>query len=491
MMKYTRTGRSIFNQLLGRFSKLPLKKVEAAGERVFQDVFVRREGARLTPQMDADPVRFTKSRLPAVAFALAAVTVLLTVGPIRQFIWQPEHIVEVEETIRADGDASKVFKLADGSRVEMQRGSELSIERTNDGVRLHLNQGKVIVNAAKQRNGHLYVQTRDITVSVVGTVFFVTTEETGSSVGVLEGAVVVSHAETSRRVGAGEEFSTPPPSTTAVLLEEVSWSRYAEEHRALLQREPEKSAVLSPARQGTVPSRTGFDVVSIRRSKSDEPGGSFGDGGPGRYRATNVPIGDILRDAYNIQDFQLIGAPDWLDTERYDIEATLENPARRREMEPLIHAMLEDRFKLKVHGEAREAAVYFMVSAKGGLKLKAAAPCTAPELGASIVPNNPVSLCGAIGGGDFSIDGTSTTATELSNLLSGHLKRRVLDKTGYEAPFDVHLSFRPEAVGAERAFANIPSIFVALEEELGLKLDSGRALIDFLVIDHIERPSEN
>jgi ferric-dicitrate binding protein FerR (iron transport regulator) len=109
--------------------------------------------------------------------------------------------------VRANGGASTVLKLADGSR-EMRADSELFIERADDGVRLHLNQGTVIVNAAKQRNGHLYVHARDITVSV-GAVFFVKTEEAGSRVGVLEGLVVVSHEEISRKLGAGEEFSSP------------------------------------------------------------------------------------------------------------------------------------------------------------------------------------------------------------------------------------------------------------------------------------------
>jgi uncharacterized protein (TIGR03435 family) len=497
----------IFNQLLGRFGRPPLKNVEAAGERVFHEVFVRRERARLTPDMDTDSVRLRNSRLPVFALSFAVLALVLMVAPIRKLIWHPKDIREggesigAGETVRVNDDASKVFTLADGSRVEMRSGSELVIQRADDGIRLHLNKGTVIVNAAKQRNGHLYVQTKDITVSVVGTVFFVRTEETGSSVGVLEGVVVVSQAEIPRRLRAGEEFSTPPPSTSMVLLEEVSWSRYAGEHRSLLKQsagpeavkqEPEKSAVLSQTRQGAAPSRTGFSAVSIRRNKSSEPG-TFGDGGPGRYRATNIPIGDLLRDTYDIKDFELIGAPDWLDTERYDIEATLENPVKRGDMGPLIQALLEDRFKLEVHGEARETAVYFLVPAKGGTKLKVGRTCTPPERGASIVRGRDYSNnCGFMVGNDSALRATSITVTALTDRLSGIVKRRVLDKTGFTAPFDVNLNWRPEGVEVgDPAFANLPSIFVALEEELGLKLESGRAPIDVLVIDHIERPSEN
>jgi uncharacterized protein (TIGR03435 family) len=454
------------NQLLSRFGKPPLKNMEAAGDRVFQDVFVRREGARLTPHVDAEPVRFTKSRLPVLAFALAAIVVVLVLVPLRQPDRQPEN-----ETIRASADASKVFNLADGSRVEMRAGSELSIERASDGVSLHLNQGKVTVHAAKQRNGHLYVRTRDLTVSVVGTVFFVEVAETGSRVGVLEGIVEVKHAETSRRLGAGEEFSTSPQSTSA---------------------EPEKLAALSQTRQSAAPSGNGFEAVSIRRNKSEQPP-SFGSGGPGRFRATNVPIGDLLREAYDIQEYQLVGAPDWLDKERYDIEAKLENAAKRSEAEPLIQALLADRLKLKVHGEAKETSVFFLVPAKGGLKLKIGIKCNAPEPGASISQKRDYSReCGFMGGSDFSLEATSTTTADLTRALSRVVKRRVLDKTGYRAPFDVKLDWRPEGVGLEDPLlGKLPSIFVALEEELGLKLEPGKAPIDVLVIDHIERPSEN
>jgi uncharacterized protein (TIGR03435 family) len=87
---------------------------------------------------------------------------------------------------------------------------------------------------------------------------------------------------------------------------------------------------------------------------------------------------------------------------------------------------------------------------------------------------------------------TSTTVPDFAQALSRIVKRRVLDKTGFTTTFDVNLKYRPEDLGLENpSSANLPSIFVALEEELGLKLESGRAPIDVLVIDHIERPSEN
>jgi uncharacterized protein (TIGR03435 family) len=452
------------NRLLGRFGKPPLRNMEAAGERVFQDVFVRREGARLTLHVDAKPVRFKKSRLPVLAFALAALVLALVLLPTRQPSRQP-----ASEIVRAGGGAAKVFNLADGSRVEMQAGSELFIERADDSIRIHLNHGKVTVNAAKQRNRHLYVTTRDITASVVGTVFFVTAVETGSSVGVLEGVVQVTHGEMSRVLHAGEEFSTSPQSISA---------------------EPPKPPAPSLPRQSAAPSPTGFGAISIRRNTSNQPS-LYGGGGPGRLRVTNLPITSLISDAFDIRDFQVVGAPDWVRTERYDIEATLEDPAKRNEMASFIQALLQDRLKLKFHGESRETEVYFLVPAKGGLKLKAEIPCKEPKPDMNVVRRQDYSaICGSIVLSGRSLRATSATIPDLTGMLTSLVGRRILDKTGFKAPFDVNLQWRPESV-TDPAYADRPTLFIALEEQLGLKLESGKASIDVLVIDHIERPSEN
>jgi ferric-dicitrate binding protein FerR (iron transport regulator) len=95
--------------------------------------------------------------------------------------------INTGETIRTNGNAGAVLALADGSRVEMRTQSELSLERADDGIRIRLRSGSIIVNAAKQRAGHLYVQTKDMAVSVVGTIFLVNAENAGSSVAVIEG----------------------------------------------------------------------------------------------------------------------------------------------------------------------------------------------------------------------------------------------------------------------------------------------------------------
>jgi uncharacterized protein (TIGR03435 family) len=101
-------------------------------------------------------------------------------------------------------------------------------------------------------------------------------------------------------------------------------------------------------------------------------------------------------------------------------------------------------------------------------------------------------VCGYFVGGQFDLRGTGITTGELTNTLSRHVGRRVLDKTGFTGRFDLKLNFKPDDPGFNAPeFANTPTLLMALEEQLGLKLESGRAPIDALVIDHIERPSEN
>src|SRR5262249_47315033 len=142
--------------------------------------------------------------------------------------------IDFGETLNSNG-AGAVFGLADGSRVEMRADSELSLERADDGVRIRLSKGSVIVNAEKQRVGrHLFVQTRDVTVSVVGTVFFVNAETEGSRVAVIEGEVRVQQGDTEKKLHPGEQVATSPALAARPVPEEIAWSRHAESHLAAL-----------------------------------------------------------------------------------------------------------------------------------------------------------------------------------------------------------------------------------------------------------------
>jgi ferric-dicitrate binding protein FerR (iron transport regulator) len=143
--------------------------------------------------------------------------------------------VSLYDTLRSSADAGSMLLLADGSSVEMLSESQLSLERASDGLSVHLTKGIVIVNAAKQGAGHLYVQTRDVIVSVVGTVFLVNAEEEGSRVAVIQGEVRVQQGGLEKTLRPGEQVSSNPVMDPMPVKEELASSRNAESHLALLE----------------------------------------------------------------------------------------------------------------------------------------------------------------------------------------------------------------------------------------------------------------
>jgi Mg-chelatase subunit ChlD len=157
------------------------------------------------------------------------------------------------ETVRTNGGTGTVLKLADGSGIEMRSRSELWLEQAVDGVRIHLSNGTVIVNAAKQRTGHLYVETKDLTVSVVGTVFLVNAEEEGSRVAVIEGEVHVEQGDIKKNLRPGEQVSTNPSLEKQLVAEEIAWSSKAPEHTAMLQQNQAQQTAAPPVTPSTLP----------------------------------------------------------------------------------------------------------------------------------------------------------------------------------------------------------------------------------------------
>ena len=131
--------------------------------------------------------------------------------------------INTGETIRTNGTAGAVLALADGSRVEMRSQSELAVERADDGIRIRLRGGSIIVNAAKQRTGQLYVQTKDMSVSVVGTIFLVNAEPAGSSVAVIEGEVRVRETKgpSDTKLRPGQQVSSNPSLITRPVKDEI------------------------------------------------------------------------------------------------------------------------------------------------------------------------------------------------------------------------------------------------------------------------------
>jgi len=238
-----------------------------------------------------------------------------------------------------------------------------------------------------------------------------------------------------------------------------------------------------------------FDVISVKRNNSGIQGNYFRPS-EGRFSAENVSVQQILWWAYRIQDFQVVGAPGWIASEHYDIEAKVEGQTRSADMRLMVQKLLQDRFKLVLHRDTSELPIYVLTAAKSGLKLKAGT-CMTREPNTPLAPGQRQSdFCGFGGIGNGTLRTTSTTMEIFTDLLTTVLKRQVVDTTGFKGNFDVSLRWTPDPVstgngGQIPTETTGPSIFTAMQEQLGLKLEAGKGPVDVLVVDHIERPSEN
>jgi uncharacterized protein (TIGR03435 family) len=219
------------------------------------------------------------------------------------------------------------------------------------------------------------------------------------------------------------------------------------------------------------------------------------------------PVRVLIRIAYIRANFrttgednlQLEGGPAWLDAKHYSIAAKADGPASIEVMEgPMMQRLLEDRFHLKTHRETREASVYALSVAKGGLKIKPAAPgsCTVrarDDTGFAAPPTGQKPYCGEAGMAmnpfRFKFTLASGTLRQLASNLGARVDRPVLDKTGIEGKFDFRLEFAPNSADPSDE-RTAPSVFSALAE-IGLRLEAAKGPRDYLVIDHVEAPTEN
>jgi len=246
-----------------------------------------------------------------------------------------------------------------------------------------------------------------------------------------------------------------------------------------------------------------FEVASIKRNVSGDQNSG---GGPlgGRLKEINVTLKSLISTAYGVRDFQISGGPGWIDSDRYDIEAKAANGSGKQMVGPMLAALLADRFALRLHRETKTLPVYELTVAKTGLKLQPAkeGSCITPD------PNNPMQpgqkiteTCGYHVLGRNRFDATKVSLADLAIAFSRVLGRTVIDKSGRTEGFDIHLTFAPyetaprsERPGDPDRQANptdAPDLFAAVQEQLGLKLESTKGPVEVLVIDHAEKPSEN
>lgn len=235
-----------------------------------------------------------------------------------------------------------------------------------------------------------------------------------------------------------------------------------------------------------------FDVASIKPSAPDIKQISEVQPLPGgRIHATNMTIKTLIGVAYRLKPFQISGGPGWLDSVRYDIEAKPDKPATMAgAWQTMLQALLTDRFQLKFHRETKELPVYALVLATKDGKL---GPSLKPSREGSCVDRNSPSVsqsggpfCG-FGGGRGKITGLGVPIGAVADVLSRMLGRPVIEKTGLTGNFDYQAQFTPD----DSQDSPNPSLFTALQEQLGLKLEPQKGPVDIFVIDGAQKPTKN
>jgi uncharacterized protein (TIGR03435 family) len=248
-----------------------------------------------------------------------------------------------------------------------------------------------------------------------------------------------------------------------------------------------------------------FEVASVKPNKSGTTQANIGMP-PNGVNIVNLPLRGIIQLSFQInQPSKVIGIPDWTITERFDINARAAGPIMADERRLMLQALLADRFKLVARRQEREVSLLALMlnrnDGKLGPNLTENKGCIQPAAAAAQTETPGAAqqaVCGPKTGGAGRLLLVGQTMQQFTSLLALVLGRTVVDKTGLTARYDIDLSFAPERQlppGIETpgtpADPNGPSVYTAVREQLGLKLEQQRDREEVLVIDHIERPSEN
>ncbi len=248
-----------------------------------------------------------------------------------------------------------------------------------------------------------------------------------------------------------------------------------------------QQAASVPARQDS----PAFEVASVKPTDPGRVGSTF-NFAPGELQIGGGTLRKVLEMAYDLRTFQILGGPAWLDSDRFDITAKndaalkdLSKEQRGTEMRRRLQTLLAGRFQVQVHRETREWPEYALVVAKGGNRLKE------PDNGEG---NGINAGCGAM-------RGTRATMSDLAMVLSRQMERPVLDKTSLSGRYDFGMSYTPDGGCGSRppdggtansdTLTDRPSIFTAIQEQLGLKLESIKGQVEVIVVDRAEKPEPN
>jgi len=265
-----------------------------------------------------------------------------------------------------------------------------------------------------------------------------------------------------------------------------------------------------------------FEVASVKPNDSNS-GNSSTDDRNGGFTAVNMALRRLIAIAYRLHpvlDRDRVVGPGWIDTARFDINAKAPPNTPIDRIPDLLRALLAERFKMVARTELREAPIYALVLARPGGKFgprltPSSLDCSKPDarfldsagVNAGSAPIDETPRCGLQSNRDANgaiIRGGGRTMGDLAKNLTGRTDRPVIDRTGLTGAFDFVLQFTPEGLAPRADPSTVPraggqagpstdgtSLFTALQEQLGLKLEAQRSPVEFIVIDHIERPSPN
>jgi uncharacterized protein (TIGR03435 family) len=249
--------------------------------------------------------------------------------------------------------------------------------------------------------------------------------------------------------------------------------------------------LLSLAVVGQVLAQPSFEVTSVKPSANGGPM-SLSPLTGGKVTARNVNIRTLIRASYQVQDFQISGAPNWLESERYDIDAKSAASAGADETRLMVQALLTDRFQLKIRRETKETPAYALIVANGKTRKMTPADKTGCEPEPS--PTNP---CQRIrNSGNMAISGEKLSMPLFAKMLSSMLRDTVIDKTGLDGVYDFKLDlglagFTPTPSSPSNEMDGINAVMSGLQDQLGLKLERTKSAVEVLVIEHVEKPTAN
>ncbi len=239
-----------------------------------------------------------------------------------------------------------------------------------------------------------------------------------------------------------------------------------------------------------------FEVASVKPHTSDDQAVVMAAQPGGRFTARNVPLRLLIRTAYRIQDDQLSGGPSWVNTDRFDISAKADEAVPPVQIAAMLQTLIVERFSLMVHHETKELPIYALVLARGDGAFGAAfRPTECPSIETDF--NQPNRPCATISTGVGRLNLRGAPLSQFLQFLAPAVNRVLVDRTGLTGRFDLDLEWTPAPsaapVGQDAAPVdpNGTSIFTAVQEQLGLKLESTKAAVDVIVIDRVEHPTED